>query len=75
MSFAARFGSIRAIKQGAGLKMSGFVETPEHGWRVHHLLERRAEVAPDFPFLHFADRDYTHAEMNCRANRMADRAL
>jgi len=52
--------------------MSGFVETPAHGWRVHHLLERRAEAAPDFPFLHFEDRDYTHAEMNRRANRMAD---
>ncbi len=51
--------------------MSGFDATPEHGWRVHRLLEVRAEAAPDFPFLHFEGRDFTHAEMNSRANRMA----
>ncbi len=51
--------------------MTGFDGTPKHGWLVHRLLETRAGAAPNFPFLHFEDRDYTHAEMNSRANRMA----
>ena len=51
--------------------MSGFDDTPEHGWRVHRLLEDRARESPDFPFLHFEGRDYNHLEMNRRANCMA----
>ena len=52
--------------------MTEFDGTPEHGWLVHRLLEARAESAPNFPFLSYEDRDYTHAEMNSRANRMAE---
>ncbi|SVE15397.1 uncharacterized protein METZ01_LOCUS468251, partial [marine metagenome] len=51
--------------------MSGFDDTPEHGWRIHRLLENRAREAPDFPFLHFKGRDYSHIELNRRANCMA----
>lgn len=51
--------------------MAAFDQTPEHGWRVHRLLEDRARLQPDFPFLHFEGRDFSHAEMNRRANRMA----
>ena len=52
--------------------MTAFDETPEHGWRVHRLLECRAAAQPDFPFLHFDGQDYSHAEINRRANRMAE---
>jgi len=51
--------------------MAEFDQTPEHGWRVHRLLEDRARLQPDFPFLHFEGREFSHAEMNRRANRLA----
>ena len=51
--------------------MTSFDETPAHGWRVHCLLENRARAQPEFPFLHFEGRDFSHAEMNGRASRMA----
>ena len=58
-------------EKGRGRQMTSFDETPEHGWRIDRLLEESARARPDFPFLHFDGRDFSHAEMNNRANRMA----
>ncbi len=51
--------------------MSPFDEAPEHEWIVHRILEHNADLYPDFPFLHYEGNDYSHKQMNQRANRLA----
>ena len=43
----------------------------EFEWQIHRLLEWRTALSPDLNFLHYNGCDYTHKEINERANCLA----
>ncbi|MFG6175962.1 amino acid adenylation domain-containing protein [Halomonas sp. THAF12] len=57
----------RLFDQGRGPHRDDDVRTP-----VHRLIERHAEWRPDTMAVCMGDRRLSHAELNARANRLAD---